>query len=215
MELNICKIVLLGESEVGKTCIINRYLYNIFNSNYQPTIPLNHKEKVINNENYNLKVIFWDTAGQERFNAVSKMIYKNANIIILTYSINDRKSLEKLKEFWYQEISDNTDYQSKILFLLLVLGLIGNKTDLMDKEEVSELEGRSFAKEIKAEFSLCSAKENIGINEYFEYLIQLYAEKTNIQNSFRSSNSVLFNDFVVLEKSIKNNEYKKKKCCSN
>ena len=101
MELYICKIVLLGESEVGKTCIINRYLYNTFNSNYQPTIPLNHKEKIINNENFNLKLIFWDTAGQERFNSVAKMIYKNANIIILTYSINDRKSLEKLKEFWY------------------------------------------------------------------------------------------------------------------
>ena len=85
----------------------------------------------------------------------------------------------------------------------------------MDKEEVSELEGRSFAKEIKAEFSLCSAKENIGINEYFEYLIKLYAEKINIQNSFRNSNSAIFNDFVVLEKSIKSNEYKKKKCCSN
>ena len=114
MESNTCKIVLIGESNVGKTSIMNRFLRKEFKEKYEPTISAQYENILIyKSNNYSIKLVFWDTAGQERFNSLTKMVYKNANIIILTYSIDNKLSFEKIKNFWYNDINDNVEFESK------------------------------------------------------------------------------------------------------
>ena len=114
MELNTCKIVLIGESNVGKTSIMNRFLKKKFEELYKPTTTIQYESVLIyKSNNYSIKLVFWDTAGQERFNSLTKMVYKNANIIILTYSIDNKLSFEKIKNFWYNDINDNIEIESK------------------------------------------------------------------------------------------------------
>ena len=114
MELNTCKIVLIGESNVGKTSIMNRFLKKKFEEIYKPTTAIHYESVLIyKSNNYSIKLVFWDTAGQERFNSLTKMVYKNANIIILTYSIDNKLSFEKIKNFWYNDINDNVEFESK------------------------------------------------------------------------------------------------------
>ena len=114
MELNTCKIVLIGESNIGKTSIMNRFLKKKFEEIYKPTTTIHYESVLIyKSNNYSIKLVFWDTAGQERFNSLTKMVYKNANIIILTYSIDNKLSFEKIKNFWYNDINDNVEFESK------------------------------------------------------------------------------------------------------
>ncbi len=118
MESNTCKIVLIGESNVGKTSIMNRFLRKEFKEKYEPTISAQYENILIHkSNNYSIKIAFWDTAGQERFNSLTKMIYKNANIIILTYSIDNKNTFEKIKNFWYDDINNNTEIESKKIYL--------------------------------------------------------------------------------------------------
>ena len=107
------------------------------------------------------KVQVWDTAGQERYRSLAKVFYKSANVCILVYDITRKESFDELKEYWIDEIKENTNADT-------ILALIGNKSDLYEFEEVKKKEGTELAKEIGAIFKLTSAKKNIGIEELFE-----------------------------------------------
>ena len=93
-ELN-CKIVIVGESGVGKTCIISSFLGN--------------ENKIINIDNQEVKVEFWDTAGQEIFRALTKMYYNGAHIAIFVYDITNEKSFEELKKYWVNVVKENAN----------------------------------------------------------------------------------------------------------
>ncbi len=104
-----CKVVLLGESGVGKTSIIQRYICNVFNPENPSTGGANFTSKTVNFEEENQKIKFeiWDTAGQEKFRSLAKVFYKNSCICILVYDITKKKTFEEIKNYWYEEIKSS------------------------------------------------------------------------------------------------------------
>ena len=103
-----CKVVLLGESGVGKTSIISRYISNTF-GNRKPTTGANFVTKTIflEDENKSIKFELWDTAGQERYRSLAKVFYRNAAVCVLVYDITRKSSFEELKLFWIKELKEN------------------------------------------------------------------------------------------------------------
>ena len=157
-----CKIVLLGEAGVGKTCIISRYINQVFEGNTISTNGASYAAKTLHFDDYDksLKVEIWDTAGQEQYRSLTKIFYKDATAAILVYDITRKKSFDEIKNYWYKQLLDCAPSD-------IVVGLAGNKADLFDREQVSEEEAKEFAKEIKAIFRLTSAMTASGIDELF------------------------------------------------
>ena len=104
-----CKVVLIGETRVGKTSIINRYISDNFSSSLSPTPGASFTAKTVFIKDYNQSIKFeiWDTAGQEKYRALAKVFYKNAAVCILVYDIINKKSFDELKNYWISEIKAN------------------------------------------------------------------------------------------------------------
>lgn len=104
-----CKVVLIGESGVGKTSIISRYINNSFTSVLMSTTGASFASKtmMLENDNQSIKFEIWDTAGQERYRSLAKVFYKNASVCVLVYDITRRASFDELKKYWVQEIKEN------------------------------------------------------------------------------------------------------------
>ena len=166
-----CKVVLLGDSGVGKTCIISRYISNSFDANSASTNGASYASKKVDYPYLKKSLVLdiWDTAGQEKYKSLTKFFYKDAAMVILVYDITRRESFDNLKNYWYKEIQE---YGEKDI----ILGIAGNKSDLYDNEEVSEKEAREFAKSIDAIFGLISAKNDSGIDKLFEDIGNKYLE---------------------------------------
>lgn len=117
-----CKVVIIGESGVGKTCIISRFIQDTFNPSEVPTLSASFVEKTIEFEEYDGKVIkflIWDTAGQERFRSIGKIFYNEAKAVIMVYDITNEKSLEEIKKYWYNQILEHSPKDINKSFLLL------------------------------------------------------------------------------------------------
>lgn len=119
-DIEKCKVILVGESGVGKTCIIIRFVNDEYNCNLVSTRGASFADKVIEFKDYNKKIQFevWDTAGQEKYRGLNKIFYKDANIVILVYDITDKKSFEEIKNFWYNQTIENSpkNISKKICF---------------------------------------------------------------------------------------------------
>ena len=104
-----CKVVLIGESGVGKTSIISRYINNTFKSQLMSTPGANFvtKNVIMEDDNQSIKFEIWDTAGQERYRSLAKVFYKNAAVCVLVYDITRKTSFNELKNYWYKEIKEN------------------------------------------------------------------------------------------------------------
>ena len=114
-----CKVVLIGESGIGKTSIVSRFTSNTFTSVLMSTPGAGFRKKIIflQNENQYIEFEIWDTAGQERYRSLAKVFYKNAAVCILVYDITRKRSFEELKKYWVQEIKANAlPNVSKLLF---------------------------------------------------------------------------------------------------
>ena len=103
-----CKVVILGESGVGKTCIINRYINDSFNPESMTTSGASYASKTMYFSNYekNMKFDIWDTAGQEKFRSLTKIFYKDARVAVLVYDITRKDSFEEVKNYWYHQIKE-------------------------------------------------------------------------------------------------------------
>ena len=198
LKSNDCKVVLLGGSGVGKTSIITRFVSSTFNENHSATIGgyFINKEIFIEKYNIDIKLNIWDTAGQERYRSLTKFFYKDAKIIILTYDITKAETFEELKNYWYDQLKN-------ISLDKIVIGIAGNKSDLIGDEKVNEEEVREYASKIEASFRLTSALNNNGIEELFKELIEKYIEKFGID--------YLINKELSLK--LTNKKTKKKKYC--
>ena len=177
------KIILIGESGVGKTNLINVSAGKGFNPNEQATLQSSYqlKKLEINGIIFNLSI--WDTIGQERLRSLTKIFFKNSKIAILVYDITNRASFEELN-YWEKTIKEMTDEN-------IVLGVAGNKKDLYIKEIVSEEEGENYAKSINAKFKLTSAKSDIqGFEEFLKELLIDYTNKNEeIEKNIKLNNN--------------------------
>ena len=159
------KVVLLGESGVGKTSIISQFTSNKFNPRCATSVSAQFISKTIEFPEYGktLKFDIWDTVGQEKYRSLAKIFYKDAKIIIFVYDITTEFSFRALKEFWYKETINNADNEP-------IFALVANKIDLYQESEVKNDVGMAFADEIKAIFQATSALSNSGITKLFENL---------------------------------------------
>ncbi len=169
------KILTIGESAVGKTCILLRFTDNKFLKTHLTTIGIDYKSKVIKVNNFSVKLKIWDTAGQERFRNITQQYYKGADGILLVYDVTERNSFEKVRE-WMKQIQQNTN-KEKIGIIL-----VGNKCDL-DERQVSAEEGQNLAREFGILFYEASAYKDININETFESLVGEIISKKEPEDS--------------------------------
>ena len=212
-----CKMILVGESGVGKTSIISRYIKNLYNDNQTSTLsPLNIKKNIII-DGYNLELEIWDTAGQEKYRSITSLFYKDALICILVYDITKKKSFENIQSYWHFSVTENGVKG-------IILGVAGNKSDLYENEQVTEKEAKEYCDYIKAPFQLVSAKNNSCINELFNDLLTKFIESEFMKKMIpeyisEEDNKLWEKRKIKLENSGDDQEIdddkkkKKKKCC--
>jgi len=205
-----CKVVLVGDTGVGKTCIIQRYVNNNYVEGGESTVASTYTYKVLNYPKLNKSISFdiWDTAGQELYRALAKNFYLNASIGILVYDIRRKSSFESIQNYWYEQLKESGEEN-------MIIGIAGNKCDLFGEEDVDEEEVKKFAKSIGAVFKLTSCKECIGIDELFEECGKKYLEVNNLIGSENKSKNN--KGKVKLNENINNNNENenkgRKKCC--
>ena len=198
------KVVLIGNSGVGKTCISQRYINDSFTNNEQSTVGASYFQKILEIDGKPIHLDIWDTAGQERYRSMGKMFYKDAFIVLFIYDITDKKSFEDLQNIWYDEIKKTGEKHT-------VLAVVGNKMDLYLQEQVNDEDARKWADEIGAIFGLVSAKSGDCINILFENAIKKYLSPNfvaKINNEKKNRGEV-----NVIEKKETNNKKKKKFFC--
>ena len=169
----IFKIVIIGDSGVGKTNLISRYLKNDFKPETKATIGVEFNDKKYEYKNKKIKIQIWDTAGQERYRSLTSMYYKGAKGAILVYDITSKNSFENIDK-WLIEMKKTADENIKII-------LIGNKCDLIDKREVKEDDGKIKAKDLNVPFMETSALNCINVEKAFNFLIE---EIANLEINF-------------------------------
>ena len=194
------KITLLGNPGVGKTCIISRYIDNVFNENNASTIGANYSEKIIKKKGKEYQLDIWDTAGQEKFHSLGKHFYKDSYVVCLVYDIVNQESLDALKSVWYPDLQK---YGEKYA----VLAVVGNKNDLYERDDVvSDEEAKAFAKEINATFMLTSDKSADGIEKLFDILTDKILNDPKFADILKGKS-----ENIILDKN--KDENKKKRCC--
>ena len=170
------KIILLGESSVGKTSILTRFTQNKFDELTTSTVKECYTEKEIEVKGDLMRLQIWDTAGQERYRSIVKTYFNGCTAAILVYDITNKESFEKIDSFWYKEIMNNAPN--------IKLGLAANKFDLFKQEQITENEGKKYAEKIGAIFSTTSAKESMGIDTLFTQIGEKIYELNNQTATF-------------------------------
>ena len=199
------KIVIIGDTYVGKTNILSRYISNEFDPNSNSTIGVELTTKSYNFDNNDVKVQIWDTAGQEKYRSITSSYYKGAQGCLLVYDITKKKSFDNIDK-WYSELKSNSD--EKIYTMLL-----GNKSDLEENREVSIEEAEKKAKNFNIAFMETSAYNGNNINKAFNELINNVYQ--NNKHAFNQEIKVILKDKGV-EIPQENNEENKKDsnwCC--
>ena len=195
------KILILGDSSVGKTAFIVRFCEDKFQEESISTIGVDIKAKFLIRKEKKINLQIWDTAGQERFRSIAKNSYKGADRIILMYDITNISTFKHIKN-WISDIKSKTDKPLDKLALLI----IGNKSDLEENREVNEENKNDIINEHKLKIMETSAKENKNINESMIELIDKMIELGvgKIKNDEDDEDG---------QKLGRNNTKKKKDCC--
>ena len=171
---NVPRLVVIGDSGVGKTCLIDRFIGKDFNSNTQSSQEPNYVTKTIEIPEIgkSITINIWDTIGQEKYRSLTRLSYTDAKMAILVYDITHKKSFDEIKNWWYKDIKEHGDPN-------IIIGIAGNKSDRFIDQYVSEQEGRQFAESVGAAFRLTSAENCNGINELFKDVGRKYLELSN------------------------------------
>ena len=215
MEINNgYKVVLLGESGVGKTCIIEQFISGKFDDNTIATLTAQFYRKTFEFPgDKNITLDIWDTAGQEKFRALTRIFYKNAKAVILVYDITYNRSFDEIKNYWYEQVKQNCHSD-------VIIAIAANKCDLYEQRQVSDEEGEKYAESINAIFAATSAKNASGIKDLFENIalkmIDMKEQKTGEQeNENKRKKEGKENNKDNSNKKVKlNNSTKKiRKCC--
>ena len=222
------KVVLLGETGVGKTSIISQFTTHTFDPHRETSLSAQFISKTVDLKDIGQSIKFdiWDTVGQEKYRSLAKIFYKDAKVIIFVYDITRSETFEGLINYWYDETKNNTDGEP-------ILAVVANKIDLYANSKVSNNDGKAFADKIGAIFQTTSALSDSGISTLFDnvgkkYLIPGYdyqSEDKQAQEQFlkkkkeeESKNKSGRNKKVSENKGVRleqneNKQKQKKGCC--
>ena len=206
----ILKLVLIGDSGVGKTNILSRYNNNEFSLATQPTVGVEFGNKIIKKENKSIKLQLWDTAGQERYKAITNAFYKGSKGAFVVYDITRKSSFLNIDN-WIGELKTNGSDDILII-------LVGNKTDLEDKREVSTDDGEKKAKQYGIAFCETSALQGKNIEHAFnilidEIILEIDNEKEKEMKNNKNNNKNKKKSKGIMLNTNNDKNHKKKKCC--
>jgi small GTP-binding protein len=208
-ELISIKVTMVGNVGVGKTCIVKRLVKNEYDESGKSTVGANYSKYEIYLDNKKIILDIWDTAGQEKFRSMGRHFYKNSNIVVIVYDITKKESFDDIKTFWYDNIKENAEKYK-------VIGIVGNKYDLFDKEGVEIIDDnvvKEFVDKIKSDedskiISMnVSALNGYNIKMLFNDLVKQYLEK---EFNILIQNNILEKGNTV---NLGKNKEKKNKCC--
>lgn len=210
------KFLILGDSQIGKTSILERYVNDSFKENYLVTVGVDKRFKYVKANGFDIDITLTDTAGQERFRSLSKMSYKNADGILVGFALNAPDTLESVS-YWIDQINNNTSKGGNVSLVLF-----GNKCDdekniAIKKEKIDEISSKYGLKYFET-----SAKLDINIKNIFEYLVKETIVKKGLLTQIGLNENSNTNDIEIVEKEIQRPRYdskqynkkkKKKKFC--
>ena len=165
----IFKIVIIGDSGVGKTNLIGRYLKNEYKEDSKATVGVEFGEKKYEINGLKIKAQIWDTAGQERYRAITSMYYKGAKGGLIVFDLSSKSTFQNVEK-WFNEIKKTADPTINLI-------LIGNKSDLKDKRQISTEEGENKAKEMNVPYLETSALNADNVDKAFDLIIQEITKK--------------------------------------
>jgi len=168
------KLVFLGEQSVGKTSLITRFMYDSFDNTYQATIGIDFLSKTMYLEDRTVRLQLWDTAGQERFRSLIPSYIRDSTVAVVVYDITNANSFHQTSK-WIDDV--RTERGSDVIIML-----VGNKTDLSDKRQVSTEEGERKAKELNVMFIETSAKAGYNVKQLFRRVAAALPEMESTEN---------------------------------
>ena len=194
------KLLIIGDSAVGKTSMLLKYVDNYFPETHMATIGVEYKSKTINTPKYKINLNIWDTAGQERFKSITRSFFNNTNGIVFVYDITNKTSFEGVKN-WIKDSEPYGRFQSV---------LCGNKLDLENKREVKNDTLKEYGMKKKMEVFETSAKDGTNLDKVFQKLIDLILKSR--------SEEELIKEFGVKSSNLNlgkrnNNQKDSKMCC--
>ena len=182
---HLFKILIIGESGVGKTAIMQRFCENTFEPVYISTVGVDFKPKVIKVGNKTVKMQLWDTAGQDRFRNITASYYRGTQGVLIVYDVTDRSSFDKVSS-WFTEVRDRTENDPPVIIL------VGNKTDLMEHAVVKQEAVEQLARQLGGvQTFTCSAKDGSGIDEVFNALTQSIISKVGVTGGKKDDENVI------------------------
>ena len=220
-EATSIKVGLLGETAVGKSSLISRFVEDKFQTNYTTTMTGAFFSKEVFYEKYKKKIKYeiWDTAGQDKYRALNKMFYQDAKVIILVIDITRKDTYQAILNYWYKELTENAPQNN-------IIALAANKNDLYEYEEVTNEELDQYAKSINAIYQKTSALKGQGINELFntigekilssENIEEINTKKANENKKIRLESSLRDIELSKTNSDVSDNNAKKqpkKSCC--
>ena len=195
-----CKLIVLGDSGVGKTTIIHKYVYDEYRVDFKATIGADFSSKSIQKtENETLELNIWDTAGEERFHSIGAMFYRGVEAAILVYDITQVESFKHIIK-WKNDLCLKAGLGNDEKITIIVFG---NKLDLANQREVTDDEIRTLKQEHDLDVVEISSKTGEGIEEGFKKIIDMFLESYNEKNAITSCSQLTLTE--------NNNE--KKGCC--
>ena len=200
------KVVLVGDSSVGKTNIMSKYLKNEFHDDSKATVGVEFGSKQFTVEGHTIKAQIWDTAGQERYKAITSAYYKGAKGAFVVYDITRKQSFDSVDR-WINELRATADKKLSII-------IIGNKSDLEDQRQVTKEQGEEKAKNNEVAFMETSARSGENLEKAFEQMMnEVYKKCHEEMLSEDNVDIVGGTEDISLDKTRPKNDGKKKKCC--
>lgn len=198
------KILLIGESKVGKTCLINSYVIRSFNINQLSTVGLDFRTKKLDIQGKQIILNIYDTAGQERFRNLATGYMKSADGFLVCFDLTSESTLENVTN-WINSIKNTARKNASML-------IIGNKSDLNEDREVSTEQGKQFAAKNGIDYLETSSKMHIGVDEAFETLVKKILEQREIEEGLSDKNEGGSKE-VQLGNTKEKGMNKEKRCC--
>ena len=162
------KIVLVGHTNVGKTCIVRQATTGVFSEDSAPTLGASYVSKLTNVNGTDVRLQIWDTAGQERYKGMTPMYYRGAQTALIVYSVTDSESFDSV-DSWLTSLRENAEPN-------IILFLLANKCDMESERVITTEQGQEKAKQMDAHFYEVSAKTGNGIEEVFSDIPRYFLE---------------------------------------